>query len=499
MNYPTIKSRSVLIVLISAMLASYGAAGDPNTRTWTDSANDVLIRRTDYGNAAPLIPGATMPDLLSVTIGPWSTATPATDPYTGTFMSASGAHLFRLDIVIKGLVNPPGLLSVPDFHFPTQFGNSPLYATFDFDVDADYNTGGLDQFVYPANYFGQAGRFGGIPQHLTDRAILRPADLVDTNVLTAPFYERSGADFELSLCGCSNITLVSQNGNMDGIMDLGETMTVRGRFFVRSSGYSGASSCFGGSSTFAYDPPVNLRFTNATQNNSNTTTISLIFPLTMHGAALMAGQPDQPMDANVGNHASVVEGLHDVIQYVNDHGVGGYTAEIAQGWAGRSAADYLNVLNWRCNALVGSAYPQSTFAADYVWTDVGFDLRFQDCNGSGTVDADDRTAVIAFIAQYDGVFGDDDDGVVNGSIQLPSFAYAYSPYDIDYDGFVDAQDIASFPNACLADWNGDAGVTSDDFFAFISDFFINNADFNGDGFTNSQDFLNFLTAFFNGC
>jgi hypothetical protein len=54
---------------------------------------------------------------------------------------------------------------------------------------------------------------------------------------------------------------------------------------------------------------------------------------------------------------------------------------------------------------------------------------------------------------------------------------------------------------CLADFNVDAAVNSQDFFDFLTVFFANSpdADFNCDGTVNSQDFFDFLTSFFAGC
>lgn len=52
---------------------------------------------------------------------------------------------------------------------------------------------------------------------------------------------------------------------------------------------------------------------------------------------------------------------------------------------------------------------------------------------------------------------------------------------------------------CAADYDGDGVINTNDFFAFLNNFFANDADFNHDGATNSQDFYDFLTAFFIGC
>ena len=52
---------------------------------------------------------------------------------------------------------------------------------------------------------------------------------------------------------------------------------------------------------------------------------------------------------------------------------------------------------------------------------------------------------------------------------------------------------------CRVAWSGILAAALADLFDFIASFFNVNADFNGDGVTNSQDFFDFVTAFFVGC
>lgn len=52
---------------------------------------------------------------------------------------------------------------------------------------------------------------------------------------------------------------------------------------------------------------------------------------------------------------------------------------------------------------------------------------------------------------------------------------------------------------CSADWDLDAELTSNDYFAFLMDYFEGEADYDENGVTDSDDFFSFVSSYFSGC
>lgn len=488
----------------AALVAATPALGGDEVSIHTDAVGDATIRRTDANNNCPVGSGAALPDLLEARLMGWTTPTPSADPYSGAPRQGRGASLFRLDVTFAGLVNPPGTLGVGGTAFdPFAFGPSPVFGFLEIDMDRDRDTGGELGGGAHSRYLANVGRFGRMPAGSISARVARWSDEVDSDFATAPQIERSGADWALTLCGCNNVTIVSQSGDGDGVFDAGETWVVRSRFFKRSGGYQGASGVFGGSAPGLYDPPVNLRFAHDAQ--ADTTTISLVWALDAAGAAALAGQLQQPYDQSIsaGNHASVAEGLRDLIigaQGGNGGPLVGPVLTLTSGWADESHTDeqLLDPTRWRVTAHFGTACADA--GALYVWTDTGFEDTFGDCNADGDADTADFALLDAVIDANDG--GPRDlDGVVNGRVHV-GLGGTWSFYDLNADGFIDADDLDLLieqAEECPADWDRDGQHSALDVFAFLTSWFAGEADFNRDGATNLLDLFAYLNAWLIGC
>ncbi len=473
-----------------------------------DAGNDAVLRRSDIGANAPIGAGAVLPDLISVSVCGWSPTNPLVDPYIGEVVRCDDVHIFRLQVVLAGLVNPPGTVgSGGDSFDPFRYGPSPVFGYIEIDMDGDRNTGGEIGTSATTRYLANVSRFGALPEGSISQRAARTGfeHDYDEEFYSEPYFERSGTEFELALCGCFAPIIACEGGDGDGVFDAGETWVVRGRFFQRAGGYRGASGVFGGSDAQAYDPLVNLQFKH--EVDAGRTTITLVYALDMQGAATLTGEPVQGIDGLIdiaGSHSSVAEAIQDVIDGAEGlHGgpLSGPVWTLSRRWEGESRSQALEVDHWEVTGLVGTAC-LNQWECLYVWTDVGFDEHVGDLNGDSLVDQLDVAEFDRRLCELDGTWRDAD-GEVNGVFVIKDFSANFDLIDFDYDGMIGANDRAEIapPPACLADFNGDGSVNSQDFFDFLSVFFegLEAADVNLDGYVNSQDFFDFLIGFFAGC
>jgi hypothetical protein len=493
---------------VSALIAACGVAGgafasgdnggtsDGSRVVFTDAVGDATLRRTDPTLAAPL-PGA-LPDLVELTVGGWLSENASTDPYSGTWTTGASADLVRIDLIIGGLVNPPGTLS--PFN-PAQFGSRPLIGFVEFDADNNRNTGGeCDQVDARTRYLGNVARFGALPYgSLGGRAATNASEYTD-GFQNGPEFELTGAEFALILCGCFNTTVVNRFSDATpATFDAGETWIVRGRFFQRAGGYGGdASAMFGGTSPGAFDPLVNLRFSHDIP--SDRTTVTLVFPLTMAGAASLLGQAQQAPDTSITNHTSVYEALLDIVDSV-DFAAPGCQDELMRRWNASDITHALDPSQWNAQAAIGVPYLQ-TQAFPYAYTDVGFREETADLDSDGAATAMDAAAFDGWLAASDGG-AQDADGVVNGVFMVGNFGPNFQLRDFNNDGMVDDADAAFFETGapCAGDTNGDNVVNFTDLNAVLAAFGQSGVgipgDLNGDNVVNFTD-LNEVLANFGG-
>lgn len=479
------------------VVAACGIAlgGGRSYGTFTDPVGDAVFRRTDSGNDGLLPPGVEPIDLVSVTLGAWQTNTPITDPYSGS--TVESGDLVRIKIEFAGVVAPPGPLGIGHTggeYDPFRFGGRPVFGLIDLDIDDQKNSGGELWQTAQNRYLANVGRFGMTPNgSLSERVAVWGEDL-DPAYYSDPQYERTGAELAFQLCGCWVPTIVSQNGNADGLFDAGETWIVEGRFLQRAHSFEPLSGFFGGSEFGEFDPLVNVRWRH--DLNTDRTIVELVFPLTMHGAALLTGEPDEPADLSLFNHTSIEEAVADLIEGAEF--ATGVLGDLWGEWEGQKLEDTLQPLEWNATALIGTTYVVQQADARFVWTDVGFDEVLGDVDGDEAAGANDRSIVSAFIAAYDGG-AYDYDATVNGRVTLCDFSYNFCLYDFDYNGIVDQCDVSTLGHG--ADLNADGLLDFFDVSAFLQAFSSHAtlADWNSDGFFDFFDVSAYLQVFSSGC
>ena len=438
--------------MVAAVLTAFGlpaAADDDLWVTYADTAGDAVARVTDPGADGPFDPEAhPLVDLLRLTIGKWSPDAPEADLFAGSFDEEG--EFFRLDVLLEGLFNPPGLTD-PDQFEPFEYGPHPVFGFIEVDMDEDVETGGeLDFPEY--RYVGNVARFGGIPDisDLEDRIAL-DSSAFDEDFETPPYVERSGEEFHLALLGSvlDGSDVVEIVGDGDDIFGAGEIWWIEAAWFHRAHGYEPFS--FAGE----YSPWCSVQFEH--EVFSDVTRISLVFPLTNVGAGLMWGEEPEPPDADPSNQFSVLEALidlHDSAVFLDEHPSGFPEEEIIIEWEGKDPEDYLDPTEWRVIALLGTSYtaPEDPATEYFVWTDVYPEGIRGDVNGNGEADEEDREAIEEFIEEED---------PNDGSVELPDFAVNFSVFDINHNGVVDELDVllVSVPG----DLDDDADVDLADF------------------------------------
>lgn len=421
----------------------------------SDAAADAVPRPTDPGANNPFDPEAhRLIDLQEIIMGNWAPEDPVVDLFKGEFTAAG--EFLRLDVLVHGLVNPPG--SPDPFSFdPFEYGEHPIYGFIEIDVDDNVWTGG-EPYAPEYRYLGNVVRFGGnvLRPEFSDR-VAPDGAAFDDDFLTPPFVERHGEEFHLALLGWQfgygNIQEISGNG--DGVFNAGETWNIRGRFFHRAHGFEEFSFVEGGRHPGEYAPESDLQFRHDV--NDNITYVSLVFPLTNIGAGLMRGEPPEPSNQDPTDHASVLEALEDLqlsAFFLEIFPTGLPEEDIIIDWAERNPLDHLDSTAWSVTALLGTSYTQPDPAGVfYVWTDVYPNVVPGDVDGSGLWDGQDTQIVAQYIAQNDRF-----DGVVDGRVTILDFASDFSVYDVNHDGVVDHTDLTPFDRDGDGDNDGDVDL-----------------------------------------
>ncbi|MBO6514136.1 MAG: hypothetical protein JJ974_09245 [Phycisphaerales bacterium] len=453
-----------------------------------------MIRRSDTNNDAPLPPEFVPIDLLSVSVEGWIPTAPTADLYEGVVVT-NEADFVRIQLVVDGLVSPPGPIGLQGFPYdPYRFGNRPITGFIELDIDSQKNSGGELMPIARHRYLANVGRFGLSPEgSISERMVQSAADF-DSDLSTFPQFERTGSEFSLNLCGCFLPTILSQNGNSNSIFESGETWILSGRFFERFESFAPLSVLFGGSDFGFFNPVTNLRF--AHNSSTDITTITLVFPITNAGAALQAGQPEQPIDLSLSNHTSMEEAIDDLI--LSSSFASGDLAVLVDDWDNQDTDDFREPRRWEVTALIGTAPLLPQPSSFYVWTDTGFCENYADFNLDELNTELDDQALQSFIDLNDGS-SSDADSIINGEYAIQNFGQEFHFYDLNYDGILNDSDYPT--PQCPADLTGDGMLDFFDISAFLSLYTVQDpqADFNDDGLYDFFDISSFLTEFSSGC
>jgi len=449
--------RAAALLLASTGVSPMTVHGSdpPMVVTYTDPDFDAVARRTDPVGTAPYDPGAhRLVNLRTLTLGRWEPFEPQVDRFSGQFMP-SGSYL-RMDLVLDGLHNPPGSID-PSAFDPYQYGDHPVYGFIELDIDDDHDTGGeVDAPQY--RYLANIARFGGLPEgDAFDNRVAKDAGAFDGDFLTPPYVERHGEEFHLALLGDqfapSDIVVVQ--GNADLAFEAGETWNITGTWFHRAHGFEPFSFAYGGARPGEYAPACVLQF--AHHIVDDTTTLSLVFPLTNPAAAALTGATPEPNNHNSSDQSSINEALQDLVESANfivGFPTGEPEEQLILGWANAGPGSFLQPADWRPTVLLGVSYAVPGYG--FVWTDAWPNVLRGNVNGENGVSHDDVDEILDCIESRDA-----DDGAIDGAVVIAMFPVDFNNHDVNHDGRVDTLD--SWLASVVGDWDGDGDVDLADF------------------------------------
>jgi hypothetical protein len=470
------RQRMFVIVLAGSVLAiGHGVPGqhiglevpvgpDRDHSHLIHDGQDAAYRRSDTSEMPPPW-GAGLPDMLEARIGAFAPVDPAMDRYEGDYQA--GASFVRVDLVFAGVVNPPG--PTTDSFDPQFYGLCPVYGFVEFDVDGNVNTGGemeAPEFRYNATVC----RYGGVPvgPEFTGRV---STDGLDSDLVydTLPWIDRSGEEFHLAIFEEQIDNIIDLSGNQDMLFEPGETWLLEGPFLHRAHGYD--IFTLGG----AYQPLTELLFAHDLERDL--TTISLVYPLTNEAYAQMTAQDLEGEDFDDYNANSVHEALWNLQYSAANPVLPGHEYEpLILEWAAQNPDDYLDPSTWRPTFLLSTVLDEDgVYGGLYTYVDVWPNVVAGDFNADGLASNSDAEAAANFVAQYDGDPLYDADLLVNGVIELVSFAIRFSVFDVNYDGFLDEYDL-TYSLQAPGDYDNDCDVDLEDYAAFQRCYAIEQAD-----------------------
>ncbi len=457
-----------LIIALLSLVNSTLTAKTPVVRV--DPECDVRLLRTDETNGMPFDPEAHwLPNILETRVGTYQPTDPAGNLFIGSWTVSGG--FVRIDIVFRGVINPPGLVGMSEggVFDAYKFGPNPVFGFIELDVDANENTGGEIDFP-ELRYLGNVSRLGGMPSeaHYLNRVAVTQEDF-EYEVNECPLVKRSGEEFHISLVGeeIDSVTVIEEDdcGN-PGVFEAGEIWHLTGHWLHRAHSFEPYSiQCF--TAEGRYMPLSTLQFRHSTF--SNRTTVSLVFPLRNENCAQMhlPAQATQPNNGCPGDQYSVEEALVDLrFSALNVEPIQSMELafQLMVEWAMQMPEDMLNPNQWRINACVGSAYSEEQpGGALFVWTDMYPNVVNGDFTGDGLVTVADMQTFQAFLSAHDGEEEyDDDECDSNQSIELCHFSRNFCLFDTNYDGYVNASDMIRLGDM---DWNGNVSFDDIDDFA----------------------------------